>query len=80
MAESLMARATRALGALQKGNSFKNGKRTLNSASQQQWLDDIGGERLKPAAGSRGNAEIPDGSTLERLRQQRPSPESSSRH
>jgi hypothetical protein len=57
MAETLMAMATRAVGALQEGNSFKNGKRTLDSASQQQRLIEIGGE---PLVSSGFESEVPE--------------------
>ena len=47
----------RRLGSSSKGNSFKNGKQTLNSASQQQRLDEIGGE---PLVGSGFESEDPE--------------------
>jgi hypothetical protein len=47
----------RPLGSTAKGNSFKNGKRTFNSASQQQRLDEISGE---PLVGSGFESEVPE--------------------
>ena len=47
----------RRLGNSAEGNSFKNGKRTLKSAPEQQRLDEIGGE---PLVGSGFESEDPE--------------------
>jgi hypothetical protein len=47
----------RRLGNSSKGNSLKNGKQTLNSTSQKQRLDEIGGE---PLVGSGFESEDPE--------------------
>jgi hypothetical protein len=57
MAESLMAAAPEPWEHCKKGNSFKNGKQTLDSASQQQRLIEIGGE---PLVSSEFESEVPE--------------------